>query len=35
MTESTVAKKAMKTDSSLNVDIFPIYYSLLEKAFES
>ncbi len=31
-TESDIAKKAMKTDSSLNIDIFSIYYDMLEKA---
>ena len=31
-TESKIAKTALKTDKSLNIDIFPIYYEMLEKA---
>lgn len=32
-TESEVAKKFMKTDDMLNIDIFPMYYDVLGKAF--
>lgn len=32
-TESQVAKKAMGTEKSLNVDVFPMFYDNLEKAF--
>jgi len=31
-TESVIAKKALGTNKSLNIDIFPIYYEMLEKA---
>lgn len=32
-TEAQVAKKAMGTEKSLNIDVFPIFYDNLEKAF--
>ncbi len=32
-TESEVARKILKTNKTLNIDVFPIYYDILEKAF--
>ena len=34
-TESKLAKKVMRTDSSLNIDSFPIYYNLLHDALNN
>lgn len=31
-TESEVARKSLKTNKTLNIDVFPIYYDILEKA---
>ena len=31
-TESKLAKKVLQTDKSLNIDVFPIYYSMLSSA---
>lgn len=33
-TESEVAKKAMGISKTLNIDVFPMYYDILSKAFE-
>ena len=34
-TESIISKKYLKTDKSINLDIFPIYYSMVAEALES
>lgn len=33
-TESELAKELLKTDNTINIDAFPMYYSILESAFK-